>query len=378
MEKRYQVFISSTYNDLREERTKVFQTIMQLDCIPAGMELFPAADEEQWKFIKRVINDCDYYLLIIGGRYGSLTTEGISFTEKEYDYAVQQGLKVIALIHGQPDQIAAGKTDKSPAAAKKLAKFREKASTGRLVQYWKEPSDLPGLVALSLSMTMKLYPAIGWVRANAVASSEVLADLNELRKRNKDLEEQLAKVQAKGKESVFAGRTYDELYTVLNEEKVYVVVGDPEEERETTALVAMIAFADDLARGVSNAFGASKSEARLFYGVATRLSVYGLTDFTPIPRNVAWQRLALTDTGKKFVAAVKAKRAAKKKAEQSNTTKSEAASLKSGSAASAAPLSELSEIASAPGTPTGALGQEKAQNEVPVKRVALKKAPPTE
>lgn len=88
MDKRYQVFVSSTYSDLHEERSKVIQTLMEMDCIPAGMELFPAIDQEQFEFIKKVIDDCDYYLLIIGGRYGSLTNDGISFTEKEYDYAV--------------------------------------------------------------------------------------------------------------------------------------------------------------------------------------------------------------------------------------------------------------------------------------------------
>ena len=47
MNKRYQVFVSSTFADLKEERSKVIQTIMELDCIPAGMEIFPAIDEEQ-------------------------------------------------------------------------------------------------------------------------------------------------------------------------------------------------------------------------------------------------------------------------------------------------------------------------------------------
>ncbi|MBA5982574.1 DUF4062 domain-containing protein, partial [Pseudomonas sp. MD195_PC81_125] len=68
MEKRYQVFVSSTYTDLMEERKSVTQTLMEMDCIPAGMEMFPATDEEQWVFIKKVIDDCDYYLLIVGGR----------------------------------------------------------------------------------------------------------------------------------------------------------------------------------------------------------------------------------------------------------------------------------------------------------------------
>ena len=62
MDKRFQVFVSSTYTDLKEERQLVIRAVMELDCIPAGMELFPAADEEQFEFIKRVINDCDYYL----------------------------------------------------------------------------------------------------------------------------------------------------------------------------------------------------------------------------------------------------------------------------------------------------------------------------
>jgi hypothetical protein len=81
-DKRYQVFVSSTYTDLKDERGKVIQTLMELDCIPAGMELFPAMDEEQFRFIKRVIDDCDYYILIVGGRYGSVSPEGVSYTEK--------------------------------------------------------------------------------------------------------------------------------------------------------------------------------------------------------------------------------------------------------------------------------------------------------
>src|SRR5580698_11146537 len=98
MDKRYQVFVSSTYADLKDERRSVIQALMEMDCIPAGMEIFPAADEEQFAFIKRVIDDCDYYLLIIGGRYGSVDTAGVSYTEKEFEYAVQKGLYVIALI----------------------------------------------------------------------------------------------------------------------------------------------------------------------------------------------------------------------------------------------------------------------------------------
>lgn len=184
MDKRYQVFISSTYADLKDERRRVIQTVMEMDCIPAGMELFPAVDEEQFQFIKKVIDDCDYYLLIIGGRYGSTTAEGISYTEKEYDYAISRGIKVIAFIHGDPDAIALGKSEKDAAMREKLANFRAKASMGRLVKKWNSAEELPGLVALSLTNTIKMHPAVGWVRANRIASEDLLAEVNELRKDN--------------------------------------------------------------------------------------------------------------------------------------------------------------------------------------------------
>ena len=187
MDKRYQVFVSSTYADLKQERRHVLQTLMEMDCIPAGMELFPAADEEQWEFIKKVIDDCDYYLLIIGGRYGSITPDGISYTEKEFDYAVANGLKVVALIHGEPDDIPFGKSESDQDLRNKLYQFRDKVMVDRLVKFWKNAEELPGLVALSLIQTIKMYPAIGWVRADQVANDELLAELNQLRKENTKL-----------------------------------------------------------------------------------------------------------------------------------------------------------------------------------------------
>ncbi len=195
MDKRYQVFVSSTYADLREERQRVIQTVIKMDCIPAGMELFPAVDEEQFQFIKRVIDDCDYYLLIVGGRYGSTTAEGISYTEKEFDYAISRGLRVIALVHENPDAIPLGKSEKEPALRARLQAFREKVCTDRLVQFWESAEDLPGLVALGLANTMKVFPAVGWVRANKAASEDLLIEINGLRKQNADFRDQNNKLQ---------------------------------------------------------------------------------------------------------------------------------------------------------------------------------------
>src|SRR5580700_11457418 len=97
MEKRFQVFVSSMYQDLQEERQEVMHALLELDCIPSGMELFPAASEDQWTVIKTVIDECDYYVVIIAGKYGSVVfCSDQATTEREYRYALEKGKPIIA------------------------------------------------------------------------------------------------------------------------------------------------------------------------------------------------------------------------------------------------------------------------------------------
>ena len=173
------------------------QTIMSLNCIPAGMELFPASNDEQFEFIKRVIDDCDYYVLIVGGRYGSLSEEGISYTEKEFEYAKAKGLPILAFLHNDLDSIPLGKSEKDPKKREMLNSFREKVSTGRLIQFWTNPEELAGKVATSLSMAIFQYPAIGWVRANLQSTAESLQQENELRKEITGLKDYVSKLEGK-------------------------------------------------------------------------------------------------------------------------------------------------------------------------------------
>ena len=70
--KKLQVFVSSTYIDLKEERQAAVQAILTADHIPAGMELFSAGDQSQMDEIRRWIDESDVFLLILGGRYGTV------------------------------------------------------------------------------------------------------------------------------------------------------------------------------------------------------------------------------------------------------------------------------------------------------------------
>jgi hypothetical protein len=176
MDKRYQVFVSSTYEDLREERNEVMHALLELDCIPSGMELFPAADEDQWTLIKELIDDCDYYVVIIGGRYGSVHSSGKSYTQMEYEYALSKNKPTIAFLHENPAKILAGKTEATDDGRKKLEAFRKLAQT-KLVKTWSSAADLGSKVSRSLSQLIKRHPAVGWVRANEAvefAAPEIL------------------------------------------------------------------------------------------------------------------------------------------------------------------------------------------------------------
>lgn len=107
VDKKYQVFVSSTYADLEKEREEVIKAILELGCIPSGMELFPAATDEQWTLIKRVIDECDYYLAIVAGRYGTLGSGGQSYTEMEYRYALKKNKPVMGFVHEDPTSLPA-------------------------------------------------------------------------------------------------------------------------------------------------------------------------------------------------------------------------------------------------------------------------------
>ncbi|MGN9913595.1 DUF4062 domain-containing protein [Phytohabitans sp. LJ34] len=187
VERREQVFVSSTFKDLVEERAAVIQTLLEADCIPAGMEMFPASDSDKFDLIKRVIDLCDYYVVIIGGRYGSVDAEAnLSYTEMEYDYAVEAGKPVMAFLHGDPGKLIGEKLDLESDLRNKLDAFRQKTER-RMVKFWNELGDLKGQVALAMIQIRKSHPAEGWIRASEAMTPEVKAELAELRAKVREL-----------------------------------------------------------------------------------------------------------------------------------------------------------------------------------------------
>jgi Domain of unknown function (DUF4062) len=161
VEKKYQVFVSSTFLDLRDERQKVQQALLRCGCIPAGMELFPSTDEDLWSLIKAIINDCDYYVLLIGNRYGSLNREGISYTEAEYEYARSRRKPVLAFFHAKPATLP---SLEGPEMAARLEEFRARVGTNHTPAYWDNAGEIPALVQQGIEEVKRKHPSRGWVR----------------------------------------------------------------------------------------------------------------------------------------------------------------------------------------------------------------------
>jgi len=165
--------------------------LLELRCIPAGMELFPASNDEQWKLIKRVIDDSDYYIVIVAGRYGSVHTSGISYTEMEYRYAIESGKPVLGFLHEDVSAIASKHCESTPEGKTKLQTFRDLVGQ-KTIKHYKNPHDLGSKVSRSIINLIEEVPATGWVRADFIPNEEASLQIIKLQQKITDLESTIA------------------------------------------------------------------------------------------------------------------------------------------------------------------------------------------
>lgn len=187
MEKIFHVFVSSTYLDLKEERKRVSDSIARARFVPEGMEIFPASSQSQMDFIQRVIDRCDYYVLILAGRYGSMAEDGISFTEKEFLYAQSKDIPVLAFLHHDIGKLQSENVESDPEAKQKLDAFKNRVKANSIVDFWSNPDELATKALAALAQSQFSHPGIGWIRARHAASEDLLREINELRKENEQL-----------------------------------------------------------------------------------------------------------------------------------------------------------------------------------------------
>ncbi len=182
MKTKYQIFVSSTYEDLKEERDLVIKAILEMGHIPVGMEMFSAGDEQQWELIKSQIDDCDYYVVISAFRYGSLDGD-IGYTEKEYDYAVSKGVPALGFVINDAVNWAASKVDTNALKVEKLRAFKNKIQS-KIVSYWNDKNDLYGKVSISLMKQFNTNPRVGWIKSSEQMSPDIVNEISRLSNEN--------------------------------------------------------------------------------------------------------------------------------------------------------------------------------------------------
>lgn len=187
-EKRYQVFVSSTYTDLQEERAVLTQTLPMIGCMPCGLELNPVG-ASAWTLLKKRIDESDYYVLLLGSRYGTLSPSGVSYTHMEYVYASTKQKPILVLMHEAPETRATEFQEKTPEGRRQLNDFRNLLMKG-FVARWSDVRNLDTAVRQYMPQLIKSSPMPGWVRANGVSNPEITRENDLLKQRLLELEQE--------------------------------------------------------------------------------------------------------------------------------------------------------------------------------------------
>jgi hypothetical protein len=193
MDRKLQVFVSSTYTDLRDERQAAVSAILEAHHIPAGMELFAAGDQSQWELIRRWIDDCDVFMLVLGGRYGTIEAESQkSYIQLEYEYAIEKGKRYFAAVMG--DDMLNEKVKNQglevleQGDTKAFKDFHSKVKS-KHCRFFNALPELKLIVFQSLADISQDKTLFGWIRANEANDPQIaLERMNRLEKRIEELQ----------------------------------------------------------------------------------------------------------------------------------------------------------------------------------------------
>ncbi|WP_153731758.1 DUF4062 domain-containing protein [Sporosarcina obsidiansis] len=294
MKKKLQVFISSTYEDLKEERQVAVESVLNAGHIPAGMELFKSDDKSQKEIIKRWIDESDVYMLILGGRYGSIDKEtGLSYTHWEYNYAGEVGKPRFAVVidgaalEEKVRMIGSSVIERNDPAL--YEEFKGEVLS-KICKFYSDLKDIKITVLESLKEYESNPELYGWVSGREVRSIEKLEQIDVLESKYATLLEQHnkllqdnAKLQGqKRTDRAIDGLPFVEVKSLL--EDIEIVIPKETEginlkkDWQTNVHTLFIVFREYLAVGIQNKRGMSKIDNIVFFKVAPYLMQYGLVE----------------------------------------------------------------------------------------------------
>lgn len=312
--KKLQVFISSTYTDLIDERQAAVEAVLDAGHIPAGMELFKAGNDTQLSTIKRWIDESDVYLLILGGRYGSIEKDsGKSYTHLEYEYAIDTGKPVFAVVLNEnfiyKKAIDMGMDNiKEKYELEKYEEFK-KIVLGKIVRMAEDIKDIKLAIYSTLPDFITRYKLHGWVRGNEVEDSTSLLKENaKLLKQLDQLKSKISKLE-KVKDDKIGNYSYQELKEILkNKEIVFpkklsIKTSKADEEFHLNYFEFVVKFKNTLMTGITNNSEIDEITSYIYYHVLPTLMAFGLLEKVKVA-GVKYEKIQASKDGLKFFAKI--------------------------------------------------------------------------
>jgi hypothetical protein len=189
MTKKYLVYISSSPEDLKNERRDLIKLVTEIGAIPVTMDTFDISDKNEQRFIRKAIEECDYFLNITAHKCGALLGKTFG-PELELSWAEKHGVPVIALIIDEKARWKASKKEKSPELVKALETFKKRL-LGYPSETWTSQADLRQKAQGLLIRTMNLNPRRGWVPSAEAIDPSVANELSRLILENESLKNQI-------------------------------------------------------------------------------------------------------------------------------------------------------------------------------------------
>jgi hypothetical protein len=305
--KKLQIFISSTYTDLISERQAVVEAILMAGHIPAGMELFAAGDKSQLETIRRWIKESDVFMLILGGRYGSIEeSTGKSYIQLEYEYALEQGRPVFAAVISEKylnEKIKADGNAALETEHSELYQSFRKTVLSRVCRFFDDKKDLKLVIHESIPEVTRGRELAGWVKGDEILDpKKILEEMSQLQSENARLTKRSADLEKRLTSDNFNGYTFDELLDILKKETISLKDYPGVTKDEKLPLISLfLACAKSLAVGVANFMNMNEGDKYIFFNLAPRLSIYGLAEKKTV-NNRGVQRFQLSAAGSRFLA----------------------------------------------------------------------------
>lgn len=310
--KKAQVFISSTYIDLKEEREAAVEATLDAGHIPAGMELFKAGNESQINTIKRWIDESDIYMLILGGRYGTIEEgSGKSYTHLEYEYALEKGLPIFAVILNEStvlkkaSQIGVDRAMEQ-VNVDKYKNFKNIASS-KIVKYVDDIKDIKLSVHTALNEILRLNDISGWIKGSEVEdNTKIIKENAKLLKENNKLQKEIEKLKneiEKSKDDKIGKYNYRDLKQIFTKKEFTISARLVKKEEDITLnyMKFIEIYRNDLITGITNKLGISDLESYIYYSISPFLISFGILEKVKIA-GVKYEKIQATKDGQAFFA----------------------------------------------------------------------------